>query len=96
MIDEKMILFPYPETKFKELIKSCMAEAMAKHQEEETPRKYTIAEAAEYLGVSKPTIHNYKRTRRLRFSQVGKKVWILESELKRFVKDEPNFKNSRK
>lgn len=91
-----MILFPYPDTRLKEIIKSCMAEFMAEYQEEEKPRKYTIAEAAEYLGVSKPTIHNYKKTRRLRFSQVGKKVWILESELKRFVRDEPGFKNARK
>ncbi|MDX9847791.1 MAG: helix-turn-helix domain-containing protein [Tenuifilaceae bacterium] len=95
-MDEKMILFPYPETKLKELISNCVAEAMNKHKEEENPRKYTIAEAAEYLGVSKPTLHNYKKNKRLRFSQVGKKVWILESELKRFVRDEPGFKNARK
>lgn len=82
---EPVFLIPVTPDQFKKLVSDCVTDAISKAKENETPRKYTMGEAADYLGVSLPTIHNYKKRRLLKFNQVGRKVWILEPELNRFL-----------
>jgi len=50
----------------------------------------TTDEAIEYLKISKPTFLKYIRLGRIKAIKAGKGWRILQSELNRFLKGEPN------
>lgn len=50
----------------------------------------TTDEAIEYLKISKPTFLKYIRLGRIKAIKAGKGWRILQSELYRFLKGEPN------
>ena len=42
-------------------------------------------EVPEYLGVSRKTWQNYRDKKLLPFSQIGRKIWVLRSDLDAFI-----------
>ncbi len=71
----------------KDLIINCVSEAFNEQsklnskQEEET--LLTVAELSKYLGVSKVTIHTWKREGKLPFYTMGRRVYFKKSEILR-------------
>lgn len=52
-------------------------------------KMYTLKEAQEILGVSKPTLYNWQKSGKITFVKLGDHLTrIPESELKRLIKGE--------
>jgi len=46
---------------------------------------YDFTDLTKLLHVSPRTLHNWKSAGKMKFSQIGKKIYITDSELKRFL-----------
>lgn len=55
----------------------------------EEDKKFNIEEVAEYLKVTKPTIHSYKNRGIIPFHQVGKTVYFKKSEIDKAFSNKP-------
>lgn len=70
------------------------ANRAAKRQQKEAEtipeRIYNQSEAAQYIGVSIPTLRLYFRQGKIKFRQEGRKYFVAEVELDNFLKGKKN------
>jgi excisionase family DNA binding protein len=83
---DQMILSPIPLSAFESLIFDIVAKALENHagpdqSSIEVNENLTIKEAAEYLGVTKVTIHRYKNDNVFPYYQTGRTVYFKKAEI---------------
>ena len=74
----------------KELIKDSILEALAENHNQQQPEKedqlIKLSEAASLLGVSKVTIHTWKKTGLIPFYRISNKIYFKKNELLQSLK----------
>src|SRR6266478_9072081 len=60
-------------------------DAMETEPKNENPRWYTIKEAAEYLGVTDPTIYRWMRDKLITYRKIGDSTRFLQEDLDNHV-----------
>lgn len=82
---ENVILSPISLASLEQLIQKTVSAAFANSQHAsvsaEEPQTFTISELANYLKVTKPTIHAYKKRGILPYFQTGRTVYFKKSEV---------------
>ena len=58
---------------------------MSTEQSDTNPRWYTIKEAAEYLGVTEPTIYRWMRDGQMTYRKIGDSTRFLQADLDNHV-----------
>lgn len=97
--NDKLILTSYPISDFRELIREVIIETAPEtvsailvalyppKPEPENDKYLTIKETAELLKVSVMTIHNLRKSGKLKYRKLGKMVRLKESEVLAMMKE---------
>jgi predicted DNA-binding transcriptional regulator AlpA len=93
---ENILMVSVPMKEFEELISNCVSRAIATEKAKDSPKLYNLKETAELLKISAPTMRDYKNQKRIPYKQIGRKIWFQESDILRFINENPSFKHSRK
>ncbi|SOD12393.1 helix-turn-helix domain-containing protein [Pedobacter xixiisoli] len=93
---ENIILTSIDIDSLEKIIKNSVAAAIASSIPETTSKDneqtFSISELAEYLKVTKATIHAYKKRGVFKFYQTGRTVYFIKSEVDAALKIENNKK----
>lgn len=82
---KEYILIKMSVQELKDLVSECVSEAMNEHfKSEPQPKDEALLktdEIAKYLGVSKVTIHTWKREGKIPFHRLGRRIYFKKSEI---------------
>ena len=81
---EEIIMTKISYKQLKELISQCVKKCLQKHLIQPPPEDDTLLKIdaiTKYLGVSKVTIHTWKKQGKIPFHRMGRKVYFKKSEI---------------
>ena len=81
---ENILLIGISVDEFRDLISNCVEESIKRHMPIEQPHEETllnVEQMAQYLGVSKATVHTWKKEGRIPFHRLGRRVYFKKSEI---------------
>jgi len=81
---EEIIMIKMSYQQLKDLIRSCIQEYLQEHLKQAPPEDNTLLKIdaiADYLGVSKVTIHSWKKQGKIPFHRMGRRVYFKKSEI---------------
>ena len=77
---DKIVLFPLPLEELREIISGCINDCLRSHSGRED-EYISVADAQKILAVSRPTIYEYIKDKRLTKYKIGKATRLLRSEV---------------
>ena len=83
-IMEEIIMIKMSVQELKDLISKCVQECLQEHLKQAPPEDDTLLKIdaiAKYLGVSKVTIHTWKKQGKIPFHRMGRRVYFKKSEI---------------
>lgn len=84
-MQEQVILSQIPLSQIEEIIKRCVNDAITAHTPTATPDEsevtFSISELADYLKVTRATIHAYKKRKIFNCYQTGRTVFFKKKEV---------------
>ena len=84
---QRTISTQFTETELKELIVEAIKETIPPPPE----KLFTATEAAEYLGITKTTLHSWKSTGKIQAFWIGKILRYKQTELDRMLTKAPRL-----
>jgi excisionase family DNA binding protein len=75
------------ETAMDDKIDARLTDLMNKTQNSSDKEHYTLAEAAEYLGVSQATLYKWNKKCVITFTKPGGRIYYLKNDLDHYIRD---------